>query len=316
LYKSKYKYTFVASNFKYKKMKITVTGSLGNISKRLTEQLVKQGHKVTVISHNQDKADAIAALGAKAAIGSIEDLDFLAKAFNGADAVYVMIPPNAKAADLKGIMKEQSDIYAKAIEATGVKYVVNLSGIGGDKPEGNGPSSAFYYSEGRLNQLEDINLLHLRPGMFYTNHYGSVAMVKRAGITGNNFDAETVIAMTHPHDIADAAAIAINGRTFTGKQIQYVVSEELKGGEVAQILADAFGLPNLPWIVFDDEGLKKGITQNGFSEHMAENFAEMGRAIKDGAIWDDYRKNKAGAYGSIKFKDFVTESLVPLYNSL
>jgi uncharacterized protein YbjT (DUF2867 family) len=71
LYKSKCKYTFVASNFKYKKMKITVTGSLGNISKRLTEQLVKQGHKVTVISHNQDKAAAIAALGAKAAIGSI-----------------------------------------------------------------------------------------------------------------------------------------------------------------------------------------------------------------------------------------------------
>jgi NAD(P)H dehydrogenase (quinone) len=31
-------------------MKITVTGSLGNISKPLTEILVKAGHQVTVIS--------------------------------------------------------------------------------------------------------------------------------------------------------------------------------------------------------------------------------------------------------------------------
>jgi hypothetical protein len=44
-----------ASTFKHKKMKIILTGSLGNIWKPLTQQLVQKGHQVTVISSNLEK---------------------------------------------------------------------------------------------------------------------------------------------------------------------------------------------------------------------------------------------------------------------
>lgn len=294
-------------------MKITVTGSLGNISRRLATQLIAKGHEVTVISQDADKAATIEGLGAKAAIGSIEDDNFLAKAFTGADAVYVMVPPNYKTDNLKEAMKRFADKYAKAIQVTGVKYVANLSGIGAQSPEGNGPSSAFYYSEGRLNELEDVNILHLRPGMFYTNHHGSVGMIQRMGFMGNNFDASTTIAMTHPHDIADAAAEALDNLSFSGKQIQYVVSDELTGGEVAQILGNAFGKPDLPWVVLTDDQLKQGIMQGGFSQHMADNFAEMGTAIKEGKIWESYLADKANNYGSRRFKDFAGE-LAAIYS--
>jgi uncharacterized protein YbjT (DUF2867 family) len=53
------------------KMKITITGSLGNISKPLTQELVEKGHSVTVISSNPEKQKEIEALGAAAAIGSL-----------------------------------------------------------------------------------------------------------------------------------------------------------------------------------------------------------------------------------------------------
>lgn len=288
-------------------MKITVTGSLGNISQRLATQLIAKGHEVTVISHNADKSAAIEALGAKPAIGSVEDEAFLKEAFTGADAVYVMIPPNSQTDDLKEIMKRLSDKYAKAIEATGVKYVANLSGIGAQSPVGNGPSSAFYYSEGRFNELEGVNVLHLRPGMFYTNHHGSVGMIQRMGFMGNNFDANTTIMMTHPHDIADAAAEALDTLSFSGKQVQYVISDELTGGELAQTLGDALGKPNLPWVVFTDDQLKQGVIQGGFSEHMADNFAEMGRAIGEGKIWEPYLADKANNFGSRKFSEFAKE---------
>lgn len=52
-------------------MKIIVTGSLGHISKPLTQALVKNGHAVTVISRKAEKQKDIESLGAKAAIGSI-----------------------------------------------------------------------------------------------------------------------------------------------------------------------------------------------------------------------------------------------------
>ena len=82
-------------------MKYVVTGSLGNISKPLAEKLVNAGHEVTVISSKADKTAQIEAMGAKAAIGSVEDVAFLTRTFKGADAVYTMVPPNFGSGDWK-----------------------------------------------------------------------------------------------------------------------------------------------------------------------------------------------------------------------
>jgi uncharacterized protein YbjT (DUF2867 family) len=75
-------------------MKITTTGSLGNVAKPLVKKLIAAGHEVTVISTKDDRTSEIEALGAKAAIGSISDEAFLTEAFSGADAVYTMMPPS------------------------------------------------------------------------------------------------------------------------------------------------------------------------------------------------------------------------------
>jgi len=53
---------------KKRKMKITITGSLGNISKSLTKELVQKGHQVTVISSNPERQKEIEALGGKAGL--------------------------------------------------------------------------------------------------------------------------------------------------------------------------------------------------------------------------------------------------------
>jgi len=57
-------------------MKIIVTGSIGHISKPLTQQLVNEGHNVIVISSNAERQADIETLGATAAIGTLQDVDF------------------------------------------------------------------------------------------------------------------------------------------------------------------------------------------------------------------------------------------------
>ena len=89
-------------------MKIIVTGSLGNISKPLTQLLVDQGHEVTVVSSDPQKQAAIEALGATAAIGSIADVNFLTKTFIGADAVYGMIPLSFTEPDLGDYLRRMA----------------------------------------------------------------------------------------------------------------------------------------------------------------------------------------------------------------
>src|SRR5580704_13960868 len=98
-------------------MKITLTGSLGNISKPLAEILIKNGHDVIIISSNSQKIRHIEALGAKAAIGSASDVGFLTSAFKGADVIYTMVPPNWSVNNYLRYIVQTGKNYLDAISA-------------------------------------------------------------------------------------------------------------------------------------------------------------------------------------------------------
>ena len=99
-------------------MKYVITGSLGNISKPLAERLIAAGHSVTVISSSPGKTAQIEAIGAQAAIGSVEDISFLIETFTGADAVYTMVPPNFGSSDWKKYIAGIGENYAAAIQGS------------------------------------------------------------------------------------------------------------------------------------------------------------------------------------------------------
>ena len=71
-------------------MNIVLTGSLGHIGKPLSIDLLKKGHQVTVITSKAERELEISKIGAKAAVGSFLDVDFLTETFKGADVVYLM----------------------------------------------------------------------------------------------------------------------------------------------------------------------------------------------------------------------------------
>src|SRR5450631_2055873 len=168
-------------------MKYVITGGAGRTSKPIVLSLLQAGQQVTVIGRNASHLQELVENGAKVAIGSIEDVDFLKKSFAGADAVYTMIPPNLGVKDLKEFIGQIGKNYSEAIRANNIKYVVNLSSVGGHMAEGAGPVSGLHKAEEELNVLTDVNILHLRPGYFYENLYGNLGMIKNMNILGNNY---------------------------------------------------------------------------------------------------------------------------------
>ena len=286
-------------------MKFVVTGSLGNISKPLTEKLVAAGHSVTVISSKVEKVAPIEALGAKAAVGSVEDVAFLTKTFTGADAVYTMVPPNFGADDWKQYIADIGENYAEAIHGAGVKYVVNLSSMGAHMPKGCGPVSGLFFVEKALNGLDGVNVKHLRPGFFYPNFLANAGMVKHAGIMGGNYGESATLVIVHPDDIADVAAEELQSLSFKGKSVRYIVSDEKTTHEVAAILGSAIGKPELPWVNFKDEDTLAGMLQAGVPEEVAKNYAEMGSAMRSGEMVSDYLKNKPATFGKTKLEAFA-----------
>jgi uncharacterized protein YbjT (DUF2867 family) len=294
-------------------MKYVITGSTGHISKPLSEQLIKAGHSVTVISSNPGKVKEIEALGAKASIGSVEDVAFLTKTFTGADAIYTMIPPKWDAKDWKAYIHSIGKNYAAAIKAASVKKVVNLSSVGAHMPKGCGPVSGLHYAELEFDALDGVDVLHLRPAYFYYNLMGNIGMIKHMGIIGGNYG-DVTLPMVHPTDIAAVAAEELLKLDFKGKSVRYIAGSETNTNDIAKVLGNAIGKPELPWVKFKDEDTLNGMLQAGLSQEVAENYVEMGTAIASGEMPSDYYKHKP-VLSSIKLEDFAKEFAAAYANS-
>ncbi|SDJ55348.1 NAD(P)H-binding protein [Chryseobacterium jejuense] len=287
-------------------MKIIITGSLGNVAKPLTKQLAEQGHDITVISSNEERKQDIESLGAKAAIGSITDVDFLTRTFNGADAVFVMTPPAISAENIVQNTINAGKNYAEALKNAGVKRAVMLSSVGAGSPVENGPIKGLHHIEKLYQELENTSFTFLRAGYFYTNFFNDIPLIKNAGIIGGNFPENTEIPVVHPIDIAKAAAEELV-KNETGKNIRYIVSDSRKASDFAGILGTAIEKPALPWVEFSDEDSLNGMLQAGLPQDMAELYVEMGLGMKTGTVQKDFIEHHSPVTGNIKLEDFAKE---------
>ncbi|MEP6683703.1 MAG: NmrA family NAD(P)-binding protein [Parafilimonas sp.] len=289
-------------------MKYVITGSLGHISKPLAENLIAKGHEVTIITSNYKNEQAIKALGAKPAVGFLQDVKFLNETFKDNDAVYTMIPPKLDADDWKEWIGNTGKNYATSIKDAGIKYVVNLSSVGAHMADGCGPVTGLHRVEEALNALKDVNIKHLRPAYFYQNLLAQIGLIKTAGIMGGNFGNKT-FPIVHPSDIAKAATEELLNLSFTGHSVKYIAGDEVTGEKIAFVLGNAIDKKDLKWVVFSDEQNLQGLQQAGLSDEVAKNYTEMGSAMRTGELGEDYFKNKP-VLSKIKLEDFSKEFAV------
>jgi uncharacterized protein YbjT (DUF2867 family) len=290
-------------------MKIVVTGSLGHIGKPLTEELVHRGHNVTVVSSKPEKRKDIQALSANAAIGTVEDVDFLTTTFMGADIVYTMLPPaNSFFNPEFDLMKYSHSVgynYAKAIRQSGIKRLIHLSSVGAHLKKGSGLILHHRAVEDILNNLPDIAITFMRPVGFYYNLYTFLPVIKNQGFIAANYGADENLVWVSPIDIAAAIAKEIE-MPAENRKIIYVASDELTGYETASILGAAIGKPDLKWILLSDEQWQSGLEAAGMNPTIAAGLIEMFAAQHSGLLMEDYYRNRP-VPGKVKLKEFAIE---------
>jgi uncharacterized protein YbjT (DUF2867 family) len=298
-------------------MKIVVTGSLGHISKPLTEQLVKNDHDVTVVSSSPERTKDIEALGAKAAIGTMQDIKFLTSAFAGADIVYLMesLGHNFffdQNLDVREAILSIGKNYKEAVQKSGVKKVVHLSSIGAHMKEGNGMLAFHWDVEKVLSDLpSDVNIKFMRPVGFYYNMLQFIPTIRNANAIIQNYGGDDKEPWVSPLDIADVVAEEIE-KPFEGRTIRYIASDELSPNEVAQILGTAIGKPDLKWLAISDEQLLGNLTSIGMNPKTAKGLVEMNMSRRGGVLYEDYFRNRP-VLSKRKVKDFAKE-FATVYN--
>jgi uncharacterized protein YbjT (DUF2867 family) len=290
---------------------IVITGATGNIGRRIADMLLSRGKQVRAISRSGVQLKPLVEKGAEAAVGRFEDSGFVRQAFQGATAVFAMIPPILKADDLREYQAQIGENIATAIETAGIRYAVDLSSLGAHLSEGSGILLGSHDQEQRLNRIEDLNVVHLRPAYFMENFLGSIGRIKRDNIFGSSLRGDIPLALVATQDIAQVASRYLLELNFSGKSVHDLLGErDLTLFEITKILGNAVGKPDLKYVQFPYQQVKDSMMSRGISESVADASIELSKALNENPhIFDSERTPEKTTPTSIEeFVDlFLTE---------
>jgi len=290
-----------------------VLGASGHTGQVVAKNLLARGQKVRVVGRRADRLQPLAAQGAEISVADATDAPALAKALKGADFAYVLLPPNIASTDVRAYQDRVSDAIAAAIQNAGVENIVSLSSIGADKSSGTGPVVGLYNLEQKLNQIDGVNVLHLRAGYFMENTLPQVGVIRTLGSVAGPIRPNLKLPMIATRDIGAAATEALLHREFHGKQTRELLGQrDIDYVEVASIIGKAIGKPSLSYVHAPDEQLRDAMVKMGMSANMVGLILEMAGALNSGHMKALEPRSAANATPT-PYDTFVQEHFVPAY---
>lgn len=264
---------------------IVITGATGNTGAPAAEALLAKGEKVRVIGRDVARLERFTSKGAEVFTGNVENAEEMARAFQGADAVYLLIPAALQREDFREYQERVSDAYASAVQKTGVKFAVTLSSIGAQNAENTGPIVGLHNMEGKLNRISALNVLHLRPTHFMENLLMSIDGIRMMNVLPGSAPADVPTAMIATRDIGKYAASRLAARDFSGHSTQELLGpRDLTMRDVAAILGRAIGKPNLAYVQMPFMLLESALTSMGLPKTSAALIIEMWKSANDGLL--------------------------------
>jgi uncharacterized protein YbjT (DUF2867 family) len=290
-----------------------VTGATGNIGKELTLRLLGAGKKVRAIGRSAERLQPLVDEGAEAAVGSVDDAAFLTGAFSGAAGVFAMIPPSYTEENFRAYQSRIADAIVAAVRASGVSHVVHLSSLGAHLPSGTGPIAGLHDSEQKLNAVEGLNVVHLRPTFFMENWLSSISTIKDMGVNGSPLRPDLALPMIATKDIAVVAAEYLLSRDFSGSSVRDLYGpRDYTMVEVTEALGRAIGKPDLQYVQFPYDAAREALLGMGLSASVVDDFVEMDTAMNEGVLAATAPRSAENTTPTT-IEEFAAEVFAPAY---
>lgn len=263
-----------------------ITGATGNTGKVIASTLLEAGKKVRIIGRDAEKAKELTDKGAELFQGSTDDIELLKKAFDGATAVYAMLPMNMQAEDYTSYQLKHANAIAEAMKACKVKYMVSLSSQGAHLESGSGVILGLHKMEELFNKIEGLNTLHLRPCYFMENTLGMVGLIKESGIMGSPIKGNLSMPVIATKDIADYGAKRLLSLDFEGNNYQDLLgARNVTYAEIAKVYGAAISKSDLNYVEFPYEDFKSAFMRMGASESVADKMNEFLERVNTGEVF-------------------------------
>jgi len=219
-----------------------ITGITGKVGGEVARNLLAGNQSVRAVVRDLRKGEAWAQLGCDLARADINDAEALTAAFNGAEVVFVLVPPNFDPSPDFDEARATAATLKSALAAARPGRVVYLSTIGAQAAQSN-LLTQHTIIEQALGELS-MPITLLRPGWFMENCSWDIASATNDGV---------ILSFLQPLDkpvpmvaIADIGRVAAELLQETWKDHRVV---ELEGphrvtpNEIAATFAELLGRP-------------------------------------------------------------------------
>jgi uncharacterized protein YbjT (DUF2867 family) len=292
-----------------------VTGATGHTGSFIAKRLLAQGKKVGVVGRNAERLSSLVSLGAEPFVANISDKEAIAGAFSGAEAVYVMIPPDLANPDYAAYQDKVIEAIASALDKGGPAHVVALSSFGADKPDKTGPIAGTHRMEERLKRISGLNALYVRAGYFMENTLPQAGVIQQMGATAGPLNGDLKVPMIATRDIGTFAADELLRLDFRGHQTQELLGQrDLTMTEAAAIIGQAIGKPELQYRQITYDQFRGFLMQVGASQRTADMIVEMAEAQNSGHVRALEARSQQNTTPT-SYEQFVAEEFVPAYQA-
>jgi uncharacterized protein YbjT (DUF2867 family) len=273
-------------------------------------------------------------MGVEPYVCDLENTDELIRAFDGAEAAYVMIPPtfdplhrmrtggragihvvipSKHGPDFRNYQERISDSLATAIKEAGVPHVVSLSSIGADKSHGTGTVVGLHSLEQKLNRIPGLNVLHLRAGYLMENTFGQAESIRESGHCGGTLRPDLKVPMIATRDISAMAADELLQRKFSGKQTRELHGQrDISMMEVAAILGKVTGQPGIEYQHMSHDQFRPILVEFGLSLDLADLILETLGAMNSGKM-NPQEPRSARNTTPTSYETFAAEEFLPRF---
>jgi uncharacterized protein YbjT (DUF2867 family) len=289
-----------------------ITGASGNTGSVVAHKLLDHGSQVRVIGRSLDRLRQFTERGAEAITGDLSDSATMIRAFQGATAVYVVLPQNPAEPDVYASDERIISSLTSALSVNRVRFAVVLSSLGAERLSGTGSVLGLHRLEEAINRIEGVNSLHLRAGSFMENTLVQAGIIANIGIAAGPYRADLKLPMIASRDIAAVAAEELLQLDFQGHQTRELLGQrDISYNEVAAIIGKAIGKPDMTYQQLPDQQLRPELAKFGMSPNFIDLYMEMCASLNAGEMQALEPRNARNTTPT-SYEAFVAEQLRPV----
>lgn len=270
-----------------------ITGITGQVGGALAGALLEAGRPVRAVLRDAAKCALWAARGCETALADMTDAGALARAFAGAEGVFILPPPEFDPAPGFPEARRVIDALVAALASARPRRVLCLSTIGADARQENLLSQRTLLEEA-LGTIGPT-VTFLRPAWFIENAGWDVPAAREEGVLRSFLQpAEKAFPMVATRDIGELGAVLIQEEAEETRIVELEGPTRISPKDLAASFARVLGrpvrveiVPRTRWeALFRAQGMKNPGPRirmlDGFNEGWIE-FADAGSHARKGA---------------------------------